>query len=91
MTQELANEKGIKVDAEGFKKEFEKYLYTKEQPDVDLLIRTSGEIRISNYLLWQIAYAELFFTDTLWPDFTADKLDKILDDFQNRDRRFGAV
>jgi len=59
--------------------------------DVDLLIRTSGEIRISNFLLWQIAYAELFFTKTLWPDFSAEELDKIIKEFKKRERRFGAV
>lgn len=58
-------------------------------PDVDMLIRTGGEWRISNFLLWQSAYAELFFTDTLWPDFGADELDKMIQDFGNRERRFG--
>ena len=60
-------------------------------PDVDLLIRTSGEIRISNFLLWQIAYAEMFFTPTLWPDFTEEELDKIIKEFKKRDRRFGGI
>ncbi len=59
--------------------------------DVDLLIRTSGEIRISNFLLWQIAYAEMFFTPTLWPDFTTIELEKILNEFKNRERRFGGI
>ncbi len=59
--------------------------------DVDLLIRTSGEIRISNFLLWQIAYAEMFFTPTLWPDFTTRELEKILNEFKNRERRFGGI
>ena len=59
--------------------------------DVDLLIRTSGEIRISNYLLWQIAYAEMFFTQTYWPEFTTNDLDDILSDFNNRERRFGGI
>lgn len=58
-------------------------------PDVDMLIRTGGEYRISNFLLWQSAYAELFFTETLWPDFGADELDKMIQDFGNRERRFG--
>lgn len=58
-------------------------------PDPDLLIRTSGEIRISNYLLWQIAYSEMVFTDVLWPDFTPEIFDEIIMDFQGRDRRFG--
>jgi undecaprenyl diphosphate synthase len=58
--------------------------------DVDLLIRTSGEVRVSNYLLWQIAYAEMFFTQTYWPEFTTNELDDILSDFNQRERRFGA-
>jgi undecaprenyl diphosphate synthase len=67
------------------------HLYTRDLPDPDLLIRTSGEMRISNFLLWQIAYTELFITDTLWPDFSKDELIKILIDFQHRERRFGNV
>ena len=59
--------------------------------DVDLLIRTSGEIRVSNFLLWQIAYAEMFFTKTLWPDFTSDELQKIIEEFKKRERRFGGI
>ncbi|MDT0558903.1 isoprenyl transferase [Ichthyenterobacterium sp. W332] len=66
-----------------------KHLYTQDLPDVDLLIRTSGEQRISNFLLWQIAYAELYFTDILWPDFTKEDLYKALVNYQNRERRFG--
>jgi undecaprenyl diphosphate synthase len=65
------------------------HLYTQNLPDVDLLIRTSGEHRISNFLLWQIAYAELYFTDVLWPDFTEDDLHKAIADYQKRERRFG--
>ena len=66
-------------------------LYTADLPDPDLLIRTSGEMRVSNFLLWQIAYAELYVTETLWPDFTrADLLEAILD-YQRRDRRFGGL
>ena len=68
---------------------FEQYLYTRNLPDPDLLIRTSGEHRISNYLLWQIAYAELYFSDTLWPDFTSDDLYKAIESYQSRERRFG--
>ncbi|MFP4030509.1 MAG: isoprenyl transferase [Desulfococcaceae bacterium] len=67
------------------------HLYTRDVPDPDLLIRTSGEQRLSNFLLWQIAYAELFFTDTLWPDFTREELIQILRAYQGRDRRFGKV
>jgi undecaprenyl diphosphate synthase len=66
-------------------------LDTSNIPDVDLLIRTSGEVRISNYLLWQIAYAELFFTQTYWPEFTKNELDDIISDFHKRDRRFGGL
>ena len=70
-------------------KEFEKFLYTNNLPEVDLIIRTSGEMRISNFLLWQSAYAEFYVTDILWPDFKVDDLDKALEEYQNRDRRFG--
>ena len=66
-----------------------KHLYTQDLPDVDLLIRTSGEQRISNFLLWQIAYAELYFTDILWPDFKKKDLYEALINYQNRERRFG--
>ena len=66
-----------------------KHLYTRNLPDVDLLIRTSGEQRISNFLLWQIAYAELYFTDVLWPDFRKKDLYSALLNYQNRERRFG--
>lgn len=62
-----------------------------EMPEVDLLIRTSGEMRLSNFHLWEIAYSELFFSKTLWPDFTTAELDQILQDFQQRNRRFGAI
>lgn len=64
-------------------------LYTSYMPDVDLLIRTSGEQRISNFLLWQIAYAELYFTETLWPDFRKEHLIEALHNYQDRERRFG--
>lgn len=67
------------------------HLYTGGMPDPDLLIRTSGEMRISNFLLWQIAYTEIFITDTLWPDFGKDEFIRILIDFQRRERRFGNV
>ena len=66
-------------------------LYTKGLPDPDLLIRTSGEQRISNFLLWQLSYAELYFTDKLWPDFDAKELKKAIMDYQGRERRFGAL
>lgn len=66
-------------------------LYTAGFPDVDLLIRPSGEQRISNYLIWQCAYAEFYYTDVLWPDFTPDELDKALAEYARRNRRFGGV
>ena len=65
------------------------HLYSRNLPDVDLLIRTSGEQRISNFLLWQIAYAELYFTDVLWPDFTDQHLYEAIENYQKRERRFG--
>src|ERR671919_630244 len=64
-------------------------LYAPEMPDPDLVIRTSGEQRVSNFLLWQVAYSELVFTDTLWPDFGADDLRRALEDYTGRARRFG--
>ena len=69
----------------------ENHLYTKGLPNVDLLIRTSGEYRTSNFLPWQLAYAEFIFTDVHWPDFTPDELDKCLMEFDNRNRRFGGL
>lgn len=65
------------------------HLYTKDIPDPDLLIRTSGEIRISNYLLWQLAYSEFYFTDTLWPDFSKEELELIMNKYKIRERRYG--
>lgn len=70
---------------------FEKYLSTAGIPDPDLLIRTGGELRISNYLLWQCAYSEFYFTDTLWPDFRKTEFRKALDSFENRQRRYGEI
>lgn len=70
---------------------FAHHLYTSEVCDPDLLIRTSGEMRISNFLLWQVAYAELYVTDTLWPDFDRSEFHRALADYQQRDRRFGKV
>ncbi|MBW2653366.1 MAG: isoprenyl transferase [Deltaproteobacteria bacterium] len=67
------------------------HLYTKAMPDPDLIIRTGGEYRLSNFLLWQAAYSEIYISDTLWPDFTKDEFIKILKNFQERDRRFGKV
>ncbi|MCK9337553.1 MAG: di-trans,poly-cis-decaprenylcistransferase [Arcobacteraceae bacterium] len=81
----LVNEEEITIDT------INKYLDTYFAPNVDLVIRTSGEIRISNFLLWQSAYSEYFFTKTLWPDFTEFELDDILSDFTKRERRFGGI
>lgn len=80
-------ESGVeKIDEESFGK----YLYN-NLPDPELLIRTSGELRISNFLLWQIAYSEIYITDTLWPDFDEAELEKAIENFNKRDRRFGGV
>jgi len=70
---------------------FASYLYTAGQPDPDLLIRTSGEMRVSNFLLWQIAYAEIWVTDTLWPDFRQRHLLEAVVAYQKRDRRYGGI
>ena len=70
-------------------KTFADMLYTKDIPDPDILIRTSGEQRLSNFLLWQLAYAEFFFVDTYWPDFTGEELKQIIEKYQKRDRRYG--
>jgi len=71
--------------------DFSKYLYTAGIPDPDLIIRPSGEMRISNFLLWQSAYSEYYFTDTLWPDFNERELDKAIIEYQKRERRFGDI
>lgn len=85
-----ADVKEGKVEIENINENlFENYLYTKDFPPVDLLIRTSGEIRISNFLLWQIAYAELQFLNVLWPDFTKDIFFQCIVDYQNKERRYG--
>jgi undecaprenyl diphosphate synthase len=70
---------------------FSQFLYTHDVPDPDLLIRTSGELRLSNFLLWQVAYAEIWVTDTLWPDFTQKDLFQAIIDFQKRERRYGGL
>ena len=82
--------KNGKISEEDINEElFEKNLYTKDFPPVDLLIRTSGEVRISNFLLWQIAYAELQFLDVLWPDFSKENFFECIYNYQNKERRFG--
>ena len=82
-------ESGRLVGKEITEEVFESYLSTSDIPDPELLIRTSGELRISNYLLWQIAYSELYFTDVLWPDFREEELYKAIVEYQDRERRFG--
>jgi len=79
-----------KIDANEINEEIiSSYLSTSHLPDPELMIRTSGENRISNFLLWQIAYSELYFTDILWPDFRKDDFYRAILDYQNRERRFG--
>ena len=81
-----------KVDPDEIKEEtFEQYLDTKGIPDPDLMIRTSGELRLSNYLLWQLAYTEFYFTDVPWPDFSKEELEKAIETYNHRDRRYGGV
>ena len=80
-----------KVSGELTEEGFSEYLYSAGMPDPDLLIRPGGELRLSNFLLWQCAYSEFYFTDVLWPDFTPDELDKAIEVFKSRDRRFGGV
>jgi undecaprenyl diphosphate synthase len=81
--------KGIIAKDKLSEEDFEKYLTTKGIPDPELMIRTSGELRISNFLLWQLAYTELYFTEKLWPDFGKEDLYDAITDFQKRERRFG--
>jgi len=86
----LQDSQAGKIDIDQLdQKTFSRYLYTSDMPDPDLLIRTSGECRISNFLLWQMAYTELYFTKVLWPDFTRDDLLKAIASYQKRERRFG--
>jgi undecaprenyl diphosphate synthase len=93
MVQELASQaQHGEIDSKSITAELiADHLYTRDIPDPDLLIRTSGEMRISNFLLWQIAYTEIFVTPTLWPDFSRDELLEILIDYQGRERRYGKV
>lgn len=87
MAHDLINDTNRRIEAD----EFDHYLITDGIPDLDLLIRTSGEKRISNYLLWQTAYTEFVFTDTLWPDFRKEEFRAALEEYASRDRRFGKV
>jgi len=87
MTQDVENGR---LDSEQISEElFSTYLDTKNIPDPDLMIRTSGEVRTSNFLPWQLTYTEFYFTSCLWPDFTTKELDKAIDEFNSRQRRFG--
>lgn len=79
------------ADRELTEEQFAKYLYSADIPDPDLMIRPGGEKRISNFLLWQCAYAELYFSDVLWPDFSTGELDKAIEEFRHRDRRYGGI
>jgi undecaprenyl diphosphate synthase len=91
--REIAREAGAgRLDPERVdERMLHRHLYAPDMPDPDLLVRTSGEHRISNYLLWQVAYSELIFTDVLWPDFRREHLFDAIEEFQRRERRFGAV
>lgn len=87
----LTSGESVSLDDSALRAQFESHLATVDCPPVDLFIRTGGEQRISNFLLWQIAYAELYFTDCLWPDFDRDAFEAALDWFAQRQRRFGGV
>src|SRR5271165_5254232 len=87
----VAERNGHSAHAPISEEQISRHLYTSDIPDPDLLIRTSGEMRVSNFLLWQIAYAEIFVTETLWPDFNRAKLLEALLDFQKRERRYGGI
>ncbi len=82
-------ERAAKLMSEQKKGSVKDYLYTSSMPDPDVLVRTGGEKRLSNFMLYQLAYTELFFTDTFWPDFSEKELNSIVDEYYNRDRRFG--
>jgi undecaprenyl diphosphate synthase len=87
LAEEMRNGRLEKIDEESFRR----YLYTGDTPDPDFLIRTSGEMRLSNFLLWQIAYTEIYVTETLWPDFRRDQYIEALGEYSKRERRFGRV
>ena len=92
MALELLDDPEKRADVEGMSvADFDKYLITAGFPDPDLIVRTSGEHRLSNYLLWQGAYSEFYFTETLWPDFRKEEFRKALESFAKRDRRYGKV
>ncbi len=85
--EKVVSDSSFKLD----EKNFNQFLDTAGQPDPDLIIRTSGEYRISNFLIWQSAYSELYFTETLWPDFTTEELERAIQSYMRRERRFGKV
>ena len=87
LAEQLKRNGSVRVDEATFRQ----HLYTRELPDPDLLIRTSGELRLSNFLLWQVAYSEIWVTDTLWPDFTQRHLFQAIIDYQKRERRYGGL
>jgi undecaprenyl diphosphate synthase len=87
----LAEQNGHAGRASITEESLARHMYTNGLPDPDLLIRTSGEMRVSNFLLWQIAYAEIFVTETLWPDFNRARLLEALVEFQKRERRYGGI
>ena len=89
--RELAEKLKQNGDVAIDEKTFSGFLYTRDLPDPDLLIRTSGEMRLSNFLLWQVAYSEIWVTETLWPDFTQEHLFQAIIDFQKRERRYGGL
>lgn len=90
-TAEFLESKNLPPDRQNMEEYFDQFLMTKDIPDPDILIRTSGEQRISNFLLWQCAYTEFFYTDTYWPDFDKKDLEEAIEGFSFRERRFGAV
>ena len=83
----IINERKREIDIE----DFNGFLYTKNIPDPDLLIRTGGENRLSNFLLWQIAYTEIYFSNVYWPDFSVEDMQNAIDDYHSRERRFGRI
>jgi len=87
----LREQSGSAAPSQVTEERISRHLYTEGLPDPDLLIRTSGEMRVSNFLLWQIAYAEIFVTETLWPDFNRARLLEALVEFQKRERRYGGI
>ena len=89
LAQDCVDQKGKPEDID--EKLYAAYLDTRELPDPDLLIRTSGELRLSNYLLWQLAYSEFYFTDVPWPDFTKEELIRAIEHYNSRERRFGGI